>query len=250
MNTARVALIGLPLSRPAVGEVVVWRLRLSADASQIRAWREALPRIEQERAARFHHLADAERFILGRIAVRRILGQRLGVPPAQVELTADPAGKLHLNHPGPRWEFNLSHSGRYILVGVAWARAVGVDVELRRPDFPAEIASRFFAPEEIADLHAVPPSEQQAVFYALWTRKEATLKARGLGLGFPLADFAVSSLSGQPPRLLRWADEVSPELTWRLWSLDLDADHAGALVVRHDPMEPTVRLTSFDGLPT
>lgn len=249
MNSEWGALTGLPWRCPAAGEVVVWRLRLTGDPGQVGAWLGALPPGERERAARFRHLADAERFVLGRTAVRRIIGRCLGTGPDQVELVADREGKLHLGQDGDRWEFNLSHSGRYVLVAVAWARPVGVDVEQRRPDFPEEIAARCLAPEELADLHSVPAPGRMEVFYALWTRKEAVLKARGLGLGFPLQDFSVSSLPGRPPRLQRWSDEREPGLTWRLWSLELDAGHAAALAVRHDPDEPTLRLSCRDGLP-
>jgi 4'-phosphopantetheinyl transferase len=170
--------------------------------------------------------------------------------PAEVQLTADSRGKLRLGGAETQWEFNLSHSGSYVLVALAWGRDVGVDVETIKPDFPVDVATRFFAPDELTQLNSLPTHERARAFYALWTCKEAVLKAHGMGLSIPLSSFSVTAFSSPSPSLVRWADDLKPELTWRLWSLALDAAHLGALAVRHDPTEATVRLFYCDNLPT
>jgi phosphopantetheinyl transferase len=44
------------------------------------------------------------------------------------------------------------------------------------------IAERFFPPMEAAELASMPPDGREVEFFRLWTRIEAKLKARGIGL--------------------------------------------------------------------
>jgi 4'-phosphopantetheinyl transferase len=76
----------------------------------------------------------------------------------------------------PELRFNLSHSQEMALVAVALEIEVGVDVERIRPlpEFIA-IARRFFPPGE-------PLPRDAEEFFRAWTRIEAQLKARGVGL--------------------------------------------------------------------
>jgi 4'-phosphopantetheinyl transferase len=69
------------------------------------------------------------------------------------------------------------------LVAVAFQMEVGVDVERLRP-LPEclAIAERFFPPGEAAALALTPPDRREHEFFRRWTRIEAMLKARGIGL--------------------------------------------------------------------
>jgi 4'-phosphopantetheinyl transferase len=89
--------------------------------------------------------------------------------------------------------FNLSNSGELVLIAAGGGRAVGMDVEKLRP-LPdlLNIARRFFSPGEVRDILALSEDKRNEAFFAVWTRKEAFLKATGVGLAFPLAEFSVS----------------------------------------------------------
>ena len=105
-------------------------------------------------------------------ALRTILETVTGAP---VEFAVAEKGKPYLRG-APEVRFNLAHSHELALVGVALGVEVGVDIERLRP-LPeyAAIAERFF-----------PPSEREGIderdFFRRWTRIEAKLKARGVGL--------------------------------------------------------------------
>ena len=138
---------------------------------------------ERERASRFRFDADARRFVLGRLAIRRLLAEIGGLAPEALEITADKLGKPTCPQL-PGWSFNLSHSGDFVLIGLSPQHAIGVDVEAHATPFPLDIAPLLGRRE--ADLIAEAPAEQAArLFYSFWTIKEAALKALGCGLAVP-----------------------------------------------------------------
>jgi phosphopantetheinyl transferase len=79
-------------------------------------------------------------------------------------------------------EFNLSHSGDFALVAVTQGRKVGVDVERIRQGISSHvIAQQYFSKAEVAELQSLPFEQREAAFFTCWTRKEAYIKAQGLG---------------------------------------------------------------------
>ena len=99
-----------------------------------------------------------------------------------LEFAHGPHGKPYLRD-APQLQFNLSHSGGVSLVAVALDVEVGVDIERLRPmpDFLA-LAERFLAPGDAAALAETPAVGREREFFVRWTRTEAMLKARGVGL--------------------------------------------------------------------
>ena len=88
--------------------------------------------------------------------------------------------------------FSLSHSRDHALVAIDPEGDIGCDIEWRDPTLASpEIAHRFFAAAEIAALKALPAPLWLDAFFACWSRKEAYVKALGLGLSYPLDAFDV-----------------------------------------------------------
>jgi phosphopantetheine--protein transferase-like protein len=106
------------------------------------------------------------------------------------ELTAAQYAQTGLN-------FNLSHSGDWLLIAVLQAPthskryALGVDIEHRRDSTNIHtILKRYFAEPEITDLLALDASKQRDRFFDLWALKESYIKACGKGLAMVLASFS------------------------------------------------------------
>jgi 4'-phosphopantetheinyl transferase len=136
-----------------------------------------------------------------------------------------PQGKPFL--PNSSLRFNLSHASGTALLALGWEHDLGVDIEdaSRRLDF-ANIAARFFAPQERQALEDLPEAEQPAAFFRCWTAKEAYIKALGGGLSIPLDSFTVS-LDGEGSPALR-----STNTGWQIFRLDAGQGLAAALAAR------------------
>lgn len=179
-------------------EAHVWRVRLD---ETLDAGVTALSATEEARAARMKHEPTRLGFRRARAALRRVLGVYAQRDPADLVIAVDPRGKPFIDLPGAP-QFNLSHSGALALIAVTRAAPVGVDLEFMRP-LPrlADVAARFFASGEVAELMALPEAQRLDAFYACWTRKEAYVKAEGSGLANALAHFEVSLRPDEPAML-------------------------------------------------
>lgn len=132
---------------------------------------------ELETAMRFRYTKDQQRSISGKYICRTVLAQFLDTPPAQIEF----GFSLYKKPVIKGIEFNISHSGDYILFAVSPV-PVGIDVEFISADFPYQhIIPGHFNTAETAFICEGGTAELLN-FYTLWTRKEAILKATAEGL--------------------------------------------------------------------
>ena len=214
------------------GDVHVWYVDLALTVGTVERLGACLSEDERERASRFKFERDARRFVVARSALRTLLSGCLGLTPRGVAFTYGAHGKPALDGTHAALSFNLSHSGDVAVIAAGWDRAIGVDVELRRP-LPdlAALAARSFAPRERAVLDALPEGERAAAFFRCWTRKEAFIKATGQGLAQALDAFVVSLGPAEPARFLDIEGEPDALSRWTLRDLQPPVGYAGALVV-------------------
>ena len=199
---------------------------LDVDAEALKRYASWLDIAERERATRFRHDRDRNRFIARRGQLRELLGRDLGIAPEALRLAEDSHGKPVLLD-DPDLHFNLSHSNGRALIATARGIAIGCDIEWRNPELACQkVAKRLFAPEEYEALTALPPEQWTAGFFNCWTRKEAYVKALGLGLSYPLHAFTVSVAPGEPARF------TSDERGWTITSFEPMPGYQAALVLR------------------
>jgi len=139
---------------------------------------------ERDRARRFVFAADCHRYVKSHAFLRRVLGDYLAARPEDLPFTRDSHGKPRLERPA-RFTFNLSHTGALAAVAVGCEREVGIDAEPRSRFIDARTLARSVLSE--SELHAwnkVAAGHQRRAFLRFWCRKEAVLKACGLGLGY------------------------------------------------------------------
>ena len=163
------------------------------NAELFQAHYTALPTFRKEKIDALRHPDDRFRSLCAWLLLVRVLREQ-GISPENIRITCGEHGKPALlgNHP---LFFNLSHSGQRVLCAVS-PQEVGCDVEQLRPA-NLKLARRFFTPAESKALFSLPPEQQEAAFFRLWTCKESFIKAVGTGLSLPLRDFRISETEVQ-----------------------------------------------------
>jgi 4'-phosphopantetheinyl transferase len=194
-----------------------------------------LDRQERERADRFIFERDRRRFVGAHVSLRVTLGAYLNQTPESLRFTTNTHGKPQIAERPVDLRFNLSHAGDRALVAVSLDHDVGVDIEQHRPVEVLQLAQRFFSRSEIDAITSLPPTEREAAFFRCWTRKEAFIKALGVGLSFPLDGFEVSVTDDESNQLLNGCSAAPDEfLRWRILSLPTVSGYSAAFVAKRD----------------
>jgi len=232
--------LSLPTER-----VDCWAITLddlpAADANAV----ALLSAVERARAERFRFEQHRRMYVRAHAALRLLLGRYLQAPPVSIEIVPDRNGRPVLAD-CERLHFNLSHSGAIALVAVSCIAPVGVDIEELRDisDF-VHLAHRCFAPDEVEHVLRLAPADRLRAFFVTWTRKEAYVKALGLGLSFPLDAFSTVRADGSSC-LVHAGGKEDPD--WSVADLACPGKYRAALAVRHPCVEIECRQATWSWL--
>jgi len=211
----------MPLPPLGAEQVRVWSVRLDADEAQLHACEALLSADELERARRFRRPDLRRRYSVAHALLRRVLAAELGTNGAGLRFESGPHGKPALRD-WPQLRFNLSHAGDLALYALAWRREVGVDLEQATPEVEIDpVARQMFSADERDALAALPLDERRQAFFRIWTRKEAYVKALGLGLAHPTRSFTVSGRAQDDDALRH--DHCLPDAPWQWRTADIAA---------------------------
>lgn len=155
--------------------------------------------------------------------LRSLLAAYLDGAASELRIERGPYGKPYLVDAD--LQFNLSHSGGALLLGVSRGHRLGVDLESarRRTRSVSALAQRWFSAAEALALERFPPPQRQIQFLRLWTAKEALVKARGNGIGAGLHLAAFDNVDGA------W---ICADPAWQVMPLAPSADWLAALAWR------------------
>lgn len=172
---------GFPQVRVLLIDAVQWCVVLPTAALLLDA-------AESARVARKRFARDRGLSVLAYAMHRLLLGAALGCAPQEVPLTRDVRGAPRL--PGTPWHTSLSHSGHVIAIAFSTAGEVGIDIEpLGRSSEMSELATQVCHPNELRVLARWPVAQRNRELLRLWVRKEALLKALGVGLALEMSRF-------------------------------------------------------------
>lgn len=232
----------------AADEIHVWVAELPLLAWQEERCGALLSDDERARSERFLIESERRRYTLCRGLLRQLLSAYTGVGPEELRFAYGPQGKPqaagHLAEVG--LEFNLAHSGGLAVYALTFGHRVGIDVE-RAKDIPEaeQIVARHFAIEERAAWQRVAAEERLAMFFRVWTRREAFVKATGKGLGEGWSAFAVTAGASEA-RLLYISGAAAAALQWTLCDLELPQPYYGAVAAEGSGLR--VRSFRFEPL--
>lgn len=196
-----------------------------------------LDETERARAARLRTAELRQNFIAAHVVVRQVLGWALGCDPTTLVFDIDAHGKPHLR--GHDLRFNLSHSGSHALVALGRVGRIGVDLEVRERLGDADrLAPRILAQVELDAFTALPLAERADALLRAWTRKEAVLKAIGLGLPGGMEHVIL----GDPPHLVGDFTALPQLAGLAVHDLPVDPAFVAAVALDRDAAAPlTIR---------
>lgn len=167
-----------PPGGPTDGVAQVWYGTLPSLQDRAERYHALLDNEELARAARFRFPHDRQRYIIGHGLLRETLGRYLGLSAKDLVLLRGEFGKPYLE--GHPIHFNLSDTKDAVLVALS-KHPIGVDIEtMNRHTDHVGVAEHYFTPPEVVSIAEAADGKRR--FLELWTRKEAVLKACGVGL--------------------------------------------------------------------
>jgi 4'-phosphopantetheinyl transferase len=215
-------------------EVHLWYAdpeRLRSD----RAYAAGVALLAPEEGDRLESLAfarDRRIFLATRVLVRVVLSRYERVAPAAWRFAADEYGRPRVCDPTPdQPAFNLSNTRGLVVCGLVRDTTIGVDAERVDSTPPLEVADRYFAPAELADLRPGGGARCARRFYDYWTLKESYAKALGLGLVLPLDRLQFRMEDGSRPRLVTGAHMDKAPEAWQFTQHRPTADHVVSVCV-------------------
>lgn len=207
--------------------LVVWRIALDNEHWAEQLW-SRLDEADQAQANRFRYPELRRRYVIAHGALRTILAGE-GRAAAKLRFIRNAWGKPALaDQGGP--VFNLSHAQEVALCAIASSGEIGVDVEAERPEGMVsrrELAKRFFSFDEYQILKKLEGEAFVSAFFQCWTRKEAYIKAKGLGLSLPLNQFTMQV--DKQPKLI--TSDFCPDdvRCYRFWNVAVPSGYWGTL---------------------
>ncbi len=229
---------------------------------------------EKVKYQRYKFAKDRHDALITRAFIRDLLSYYADIAPQDWQFEKSAKGKPEaVNAPIPL-RFNISHTKNLIVCAVTLTDDIGCDVEnTSRSNDVLAIAERYFSAKESTELFSLPDEQQRHRFFDYWTLKESYIKAWGLGLAIPLADFSFTINDTVQIRneifaiksdiILSFARhrEDKPQV-WRSWllyptiAIDEKQEHRIALSLRTkdlgakaDNQDTDYQLRFFDSLP-
>lgn len=225
---------------PPLDQIHVWRIDLDADPV-LPGGESVLSPDETARASRLLQEHQRARFIAGRSAVRMLLARYLGGAPQTLGFHYGPRGKPALADAAsqPALFFNYSNSRNLGLLAVSTGREVGIDIEYRHRGISVmPLARHILSGSEALAFQRLPPMQRKAALLATWTRKEAYVKALGIGLALPLKSFSVAVEDDEAAALLQLDDGSGNLRSWKFAPLAAHPDHLACLAAPGDDWTP------------
>ena len=209
-------------------EIDFWHSSLETTPEKYQQAWQILDDEEKSRAAKFSNALLQQRYVSAHGQLRRILAQYLEVSPASLLFLKTARGKPYLaDYPG--LAFNLSHTSEDMAVAVAKNCQIGVDIEQSKQRLNlADLVKRCFAEPEAVYWHQLPEDKQQQAFYQFWTRKEAFVKATGLGITVGLHDCIINP--HQPQSFLSVPAQCGAASAWHCRDIFVGQNLCAAVV--------------------
>ena len=138
----------------------------------------------------YHRWQDRHACLFGKLLLSEGLNLYGYSPETLNHLSYTAFGRPYLNNSSI--DFNISHSGQYVVCAITEYRKIGIDIEMIK-QIDLSGFERYMIPKEWEEIHR--SESPYDIFYSYWTKKESVLKAYGYGLSAPLEKVVIDNLT-------------------------------------------------------
>jgi 4'-phosphopantetheinyl transferase len=187
-----------------------------------------LPEAIQEKINRYKRWQDRQAALFGKLLLLECLKKYDYPSDCLNNILFDRNGRLYLDH---NIDFNISHSGEYVICSIIDKGRVGVDIERIKP---IELSGfeQHMTSEQWNNIKKDANGYNK--FYEYWTIKESVLKADGRGLSFPLLEI---DIDGKRAKLFG--------NTWFLREINIDSGYSCHLATNIENFEVCVKKINY-----
>lgn len=143
-----------------------------------------LPDKIREEITSYKYFKDRKSRLIAKLLVRKAVASTTGAETLLTQWKRDKNNKPYISGWLP---FSISHSENHVVVAFGADLQIGIDIEFQKPiDVDSLITS--FSKEEIDFIGG--SENKNKCFYEIWAKKEAVLKALGIGIVNGLNEFS------------------------------------------------------------
>lgn len=187
---------------------------------------------KKKRAEKFTFADKYREYVVTRGLLRQALAQVLNRDATSFHFNYTESNKPWLDEKinGQSIAMNVTHSHGIALVALSLDRQLGIDIEKIREEIEYEkLSKRFFSEHEYDALKNYQGDKVQA-FFAIWTRKEAFVKAVGKGIAFGLSQFDVNIDPQAEPEMLATRWDENDVSNWFMSGVDVPDGYLATVV--------------------
>jgi len=212
-------------------KVFIFIVNLTSHINNVSTYWEYLSIQEKIKASKYYTEYLSKKYIISHGILRYILSFYTKQHPQKIEFNYNEYGKPFLKN--SNIQFNISHSHNMVSYIIALNYRVGIDIELHDKNLNIEdVAALVLTTDEYKYLSSLKSRDKLRIFYILWTKKEALVKAIGQGLSYPINTIEVIRLlSGKGVLLNDKNNKLKQQ--WYCYELEVPENYSGAIGIEN-----------------
>jgi len=208
----------------------VWHGDILSEEDGQQNYYEFLNDDEKVKVASFTRPGIQKKYIKTRGVLRKVLGEYLEIKSQDIEIKIAEHGKPFVENEA--LFFNLSHTANRLVIAVSNNSEIGIDLEQYKYRKNLQgLVKKCFSEEEKHFWESLSAQQQVMLFYQLWVRKEAFVKAIGRGIAVGLDQCVINPK--QQTEFLSIPNEYGVAGDWKIVDVHLNKEDVCALVVKN-----------------
>ncbi len=166
----------------------------------------------QHKIKKYRRWQDAQLSLLGKVLLFEGSRDLFGKYYNETHLSVTKYNKPFFERAG--FEFNISHSGEFVICAFCEEAEIGVDIEtisdIEIEDFKSQMTENEWNRIILSD-------NKCNAFFDYWTQKEAVIKAHGFGLSIPLQSFEIVNNTAIVQQEIFYLKEINIDKSYKCY---------------------------------